>query len=62
MDLSNDCQLLLTSQNKGQPDMMCLLREVYNTTYETALQQFKPETDQVSKTQVAESTGNTRTY
>lgn len=46
MDLGNDCQLLLTSQNKGQPDVMYLLREVYNTTYETTLQQFKPETGQ----------------
>lgn len=63
MDVGNDCQWLLTSQNKRQPDMMYLVLEVY-TTYKTALPHFKPDTDQVSRSnyQFAENTDARETY
>lgn len=48
MDLGNDCQWLLASENKRQRDTMCPLTEVYPTTSETAWPQIKPEIYEVS--------------
>lgn len=63
MDLGNDCQWLITSQNK-KPNMICFLIAVYTATYEMALPKIKPETDQASSSnyQFIGNTGDRRIY